>query len=206
MATGAYAARRFQPAQLCLGLCESLPAGGLIVVLVRIGATGLDRLRRHLLRTPRCEQGAFLFCRHSVPAGDDEVFDCEDWSALKRSDYEVQAGDYLELTDAARACLIKQAHDRSLCLVESHSHPGPYPAAFSYSDLSGLDEFVPHVRWRLRGRPYAALVFAQSGFDGLAWTDRAGRLPQQVAAIETERGRLAASGLTLAPSARAALG
>ncbi len=167
------------------------------MVLVRIGAAELDRLCRHLLRTPRCEQGAFLFCRHTVSAGGDGVFDCEDWVALKRTDYEVQAGDYLELTDATRARLIKQAHDRSLCLVESHSHPGPYPAAFSYSDLTGLDEFVLHVRWRLRGRPYAALVFAQNGFDGLAWTDGATASPQQVAAIETENGRLAATGLTL---------
>jgi hypothetical protein len=169
----------------------------LTVVLVQIGAAELNRLRRHLLQTPRCEQGAFLFCRHSASAGGDEIFDCEDWSPLKRSDYEIQAGDYLELTDATRARLIKQAHDRGVCLVESHSHPGPYPAAFSYSDLTGLDEFVPHVRWRLRGRPYAALVFAQNGFDGLAWTDGAGTLPQQVAAIQTESERFAATGLTL---------
>ena len=168
---------------------------------IRIGGAELDRLRRHLLRTPRCEQGAFLFCQHSI-SGADQVFACEDWSPLNRADYEVQAGDYLELTDATRARLIKQAHDRGLCLVESHSHPGPYPAAFSYSDLTGLDEFVPHVRWRLRGRPYAALVFAQSGFDGLVWTDRADRLPQQLVAIETENARLAATGLTLARSAR----
>lgn len=174
------------------------------MALIRIGAAELDRLRRHLLRTPRCEQGAFLFCRYSV-SGADHVFACEDWSPLKRADYEVQAGDYLELTDAARARLIKQAHDRSLCLVESHSHPGPYPAAFSYSDLTGLDEFVPHVRWRLRGRPYAALVFAQSGFDGLAWTD-AGPIPQQLVAIETENARLAATGLTLKRTARVAHG
>lgn len=166
------------------------------MTLIRIGAAQLDRLRGYLLRTPRCEQGAFLFCRHSVSEAD-HVFACEDWLSLKGSDFEVQAGDYLELTDAARARLIKQAHDRGLCLVESHSHPGPYPAAFSYSDLSGLDEFVPHVRWRLRGRPYAALVFTQSGFDGLAWTD-AGTLPQQLVAIETDTERFAATGLTLA--------
>lgn len=176
------------------------------VVLTRIGAAELDRLRRHLLRTPRCEQGAFLFCRHSASADGDQLFECEDWTALEPSDYEVQAGDYLELTDAARARLIKQAHDRGLCLVESHSHPGPYPAAFSWSDLTGLEEFVPHVRWRLRGRPYAALVFAQSGFDGLAWTDGTDMRPRQVAAIETENGQLAATGLTLAHRGRAAHG
>jgi hypothetical protein len=126
------------------------------------------------------------------------VFECEYWQPLRAEDYEVQAGDYLELGDAARARLIKEAHDRKLCLVESHSHPGPYPAAFSYSDLAGLEEFVPHVRWRLRGRPYAALVFAASGFDGLAWADGGAGNPEQVTAIETETGQIAATGLTLA--------
>lgn len=174
------------------------------MAIIRLGATELDRLRGHLLRTPRCEQGAFLFCRHSLADGE-HVFNCEDWSPLERSDFAVQAGDYLELTDTARARLIKQAHDRHLCLVESHSHPGPYPAAFSWSDLTGLDEFVPHVRWRLRGRPYAALVFAQSGFDGLAWTGT-GSEPQQVLAIETEKGRLTATRLTLSCDARAVYG
>lgn len=174
------------------------------MALIRIGAAELERLRKHLLRTRRCEQGAFLFCRHSV-SGAGHLFACEDWSALERADYEVQAGDYLELTDAARARIIKQAHDRGLCLVESHSHPGPYPAAFSWSDLTGLAEFVPHVRWRLRGRPYAALVFAQSGFDGFVWTE-AGSMPQQLLAIETENGRLAATGLTLARNVSAVHG
>lgn len=176
------------------------------MAFIRIGAVELDRLRKHLLCTPRREQGAFLFCRHSVSGGSDDIFECEDWSALRHTDYEVQAGDYLELNDAARARLIKQAHDRGVCLVESHSHPGPYPAAFSYSDLTGLDEFVPHVRWRLRGRPYAALVFAQTGFDGLAWTDGASTLPRQLVAIETENARHVATCLTLTRRARAANG
>lgn len=169
---------------------------------LRIGGAKLDRLRKHLLSTPRCEQAAFLFCRHSDADG---AFTCEDWSALERADFEVQAGDYLELTDEARARFIKHAHDRGLCLVESHSHPGPYPAAFSHSDLNGLDEFVPHVRWRLRGRPYAALVFAKSGFDGLAWTG-AKAMPQQLVAIETEKARFAATGLTLGRAHGAAHG
>jgi hypothetical protein len=168
------------------------------VVLVRLRDADLGRLRAHLLpRMSRQEQGAFLFCHHSVSPAGDKVFDCEYWQALRPEDYEIQAGDYLELGDAARARLIKEAHDRKLCLVESHSHPGPYPAAFSYSDLAGLDEFVPHVRWRLHGRPYAALVFARAGFDGLAWTDGSKNEAQQVAAIETDRGRISATCLTL---------
>ena len=30
---------------------------------------------------------------------------------------------------------------------------------------------MPHVKWRLKGRPYAAFVFAPSTFDALAWID-----------------------------------
>jgi hypothetical protein len=175
------------------------------VVLVRLGAEPLTQLREHLLpANSRIEQGAFLFCRHTVSTTGDEVFDCVDWTALEPQDYEIQSGDYLELGDAARARLIKQAHDRQLCLVETHSHPGPYPAALSYSDLAGLDEFVPHVRWRLHGRPYAALVFAKTGFDGLAWTDGSGN-PRQVDAIESERKRIASTKLTLARRMRSTL-
>ena len=33
------------------------------------------------------------------------------------------------------------------------------PAEFSASDRKGLESFVPHVWWRLRHRPYLALVF-----------------------------------------------
>ncbi len=29
---------------------------------------------------------------------------------------------------------------------------------------------MPHVLWRLKGRPYAAVVVAASGIDGLVWT------------------------------------
>ena len=175
------------------------------MVLVRLGAERLSQLREHLLpANSRIEQGAFLFCRYTVSVARDEIFDCVDWIALEPEDYEIQSGDYLELGDVARARLIKQAHDRQLCLVESHSHPGPHPAALSYSDLTGLDEFVPHVRWRLRGRPYAALVFAKTGFDGLAWTDGSGN-PRQVDAIESELKRIAATKLTLARNARSRL-
>jgi hypothetical protein len=65
--------------------------------------------------------------------------------------------------------LIKRAHDLGTCLVEFHSHLGHGPAAFSWSDVTGLADFVPHVRWRLKGRPYAAVVVTKNSFDALAW-------------------------------------
>src|SRR5713101_10031658 len=107
------------------------------MVTIRIDEASLGRLRKHLLPDrSRREQGAFLFCRNSVLTEGHVVFDCQSWVALKPEDYDVQENDYLELADATRARLIKQAHDGQFSLVESHSHPGPYPAAFSFSDLS----------------------------------------------------------------------
>jgi len=77
------------------------------------------------------------------------------------------------LVDEAQAQIIKMAWDRRAALVEFHSHPDPrYRAQFSPFDLRGFEEFVPHVRWRLKGQPYAALVWAPDGFDGLVWRDQ----------------------------------
>ena len=78
--------------------------------------------------------------------------------------------DYFELTDEARIGLIKRAHVLQASLAEFHSHLSPWPAAFSLSDRMGLKETVPHMRWRLKRRPYLAVVVAPSGFDALVWS------------------------------------
>ena len=130
----------------------------------------LAEVRSHLFgQGAKREEGGFLFCSAEEDVGGVH-FAAQLWMPLRPRDYLAHEVDYLELTDETRARVIKQAHDRNACLVEVHSHPGPWPACFSPSDLSGLAQFVPHVRWRLKRRPYGALVFAQSGFDGLAWT------------------------------------
>ena len=58
---------------------------------------------------------------------------------------------------------------------------------FSPSDLWGFQAWVPHLFWRLRGRPYAALVTAGDTFDALAWVDSAEQ-PEQVDQIELDDG------------------
>ncbi len=77
----------------------------------------------------------------------------------------------VELADDARCRVLQWASGRDGWLIEAHSHLGSLgdPAAFSSVDLASLAEWVPHVRWRLRWRPYAALVFGPQTFDGLAW-------------------------------------
>ena len=65
-------------------------------------------------------------------------------------------------------------------------------------NLEGLEEFVPHVRWRLGGRPYAALVFAPDGFDAMVWADESGA-PEPLEALRVVDGPvLAPSNRTLA--------
>lgn len=166
-------------------------------IALRLPAAVFRAMRRHLLPVhSRLEQGAFLFSRYVVDEKRNPVFTYVDWMPLKTDDYAEQYQDYLELTDAARARIIKRAHDLDTCLMEFHSHPGPYPAAFSPSDMHGFAEFVPHVRWRLKGKPYAAVVIAPSGFDALAWVYTLGTAAQ-LNTIETDTEILRATELTL---------
>ncbi len=116
------------------------------------------------------EQAAFLFARCNR-SHDQVVFETIESIKLGPDDFIAQEGAYLEMTDESRAALIKRAHDLDASLVEMHSHLGPWPAMFSPTDRTGLDQTVPHMWWRLRKRPYLALVFAPTGFDALLWLD-----------------------------------
>jgi hypothetical protein len=92
-----------------------------------------------------------------------------EWLPVLPDGFSSQTAYHLELTDEMKASVIKRAHDLGASLVEFHCHTGRWPAAFSPSDRSGFLEFVPHVLWRLKGRPYLAVVASHSGHDGLLW-------------------------------------
>jgi hypothetical protein len=118
--------------------------------------------------------------------------------------FEAQSAVHVSLRDETRAAITKWAWDAGRSLVEAHSHGDAGSAEFSASDLCGFAEWVPHLWWRLRGRPYAAIVTAGETFDALAWIV-APQQPEQVRAVDiTGRGRLIASGRTLATRARRA--
>lgn len=136
---------------------------------VRLPADVHMSLWRHLLADERGpEEAAFVFAH--VPAVDaDSVFEYVDWFPVPPEGFAWQSAFHFELTDETRATVIKRAHDLGASIVEFHSHRGAWPAQFSGSDWIGLEEFVPHVRWRLKGRPYGAVVVTPTGFDGLAW-------------------------------------
>lgn len=139
--------------------------------ILKISDKAYDELMAHLLPPKSTqEQAAFLFAEYDK--GPPQArFNVVKTRVLKRSDFVVQEGDYIELQNETQAGLIKQAHDLNACLVEIHSHLGPWPAAFSYADRIGLRETLPHMWWRLKGKPYLALVVTELNFDALVWID-----------------------------------
>ena len=142
-------------------------------------------LLKHLLPVGSSyEQAAFLFCTSQLLNGE-QVFEAIDSALIGPDEFAVQCDDYLELTDSCWRSLIKRAHESGATLVELHSHPRFQLAAFSLSDLQGLRETVPHIRWRLQHRPYIAMVVAQNGFDALVWTDNLSA-PQSLFGIRVE--------------------
>lgn len=147
----------------------------------------------HLLQRPtKLEQAAFVFVRPTEVPG---TFECVEWCAVPPSGFRVQLGVHFELTDDTKAQVIKRAHDLGASICELHSHVGPWKAQFSSSDWSGFEEIVPHVWWRLKGKPYFAIVVTQQGFDAITWIDSP-ETPARLSGIKTDKGFLKPSGLS----------
>lgn len=141
-------------------------------------------LELHLLPAEaEAEEAAFLFARPVAAGVGETVLTVVDHELVAPEHFEFQSLHHIELSQATRARVIKRAHDLSATLVELHSHPFPYPAEFSGSDRAGLEELVPHVRWRLKGRPYVAVVVAPGSLDALVWTDTGAALPRTLAGV-----------------------
>lgn len=118
------------------------------------------------LKGKRTEQVAFIF----LSQDDTERFSVRSYYLVPTEELIHESAFHAEVSEIAQAKVIKMAWDQKLCLGEIHSHPKSMKnAQFSASDLSGFEEFVPHVWWRLKKRPYFALVFSLTDFDALAW-------------------------------------
>ena len=138
---------------------------------LRLPESDLARIVSHLVPEVMLhEEAAFGFAAYEASDGE-PTFRLLEWAPVPTDGFESRSLYHLSLSDEARTGAIKRAHDLQCCLVEWHSHYGSRPAEFSSSDLWGFAEFVPHVRWRLGGRPYAAVVVADGSFDGFAWID-----------------------------------
>lgn len=119
-----------------------------------------------------------------------------DWELIDKKDFTCHTDVHLELSHEKQAQIIKKAHDLKASIVEWHSHPFSGPAMFSISDLLGFKEFVPHVMWRLAGRPYSAVVVTPNDLDVLVWINNSG-IPVQPNYLKVGSRKLYPSGLTL---------
>lgn len=125
-------------------------------------------LRKHLLRG-RLEQAAFLYAESALEEKRLRVA-VRDMEPVSRDGWEYQGEYYLEMTDAERARLMKNARDQQLIAIECHSHPrSDRFVCFSPSDKAGIEEFLPYVRWKLNGVPYVATVWGQRSVDAVLW-------------------------------------
>ena len=154
-----------------------------------------SRVSHHLLpRQAKTEQAGFIFA-DCTDNDHNLTLRSKKWLPLPPEAFTVQSAGYLELTDEAKASIIREAYLMESSLVEFHSHPSSSKASFSGSDLSGLEEFVPHVMWRLKRRPYAAVVVSRSNFDSLIWVtpDKPELLPE----LDVDGRILHPTGLTI---------
>ena len=160
--------------------------------ILRVPSQVYRAVQRHLLpRKTRTEAVAFLF----VTRIEADTFKYIEWYQVPASGFVSRSSYHLELTDETRGGVIKRAHDLGASLVELHSHLGPLPAEFSESDLAGFRDFVPHVLWRLKNKPYFAIVMTRASFDGFAWLTSP-TTPQRLAAIEIGDAVLTPTGLS----------
>jgi hypothetical protein len=103
-------------------------------------------------------------------------------------DYTYQSIDGMELADDIRQRVLQTATKVGAAVTEIHSHGAPsWPAAFSLTDLQGLQEVAPQMLWRLPDRPYIAIVVQEGGADALVWTakDMPAVVPEKLVFGET---------------------
>jgi hypothetical protein len=125
-----------------------------------------EAARMHL--DARAENVAFFLADWSAP---DRELAIRAWRAVDAGPADPDGHLHVSLPDETLAMVIQWACAEGACLIEAHSHGSWSPAAFSGYDLRNLVEWVPHLRWRLQRRPYAAIVTSHRDLDALAWID-----------------------------------
>lgn len=151
------------------------------MVQIAVDAELWNAVRQHL--DLKAERLGFFTADWSPLTRD---FTVRDWKPMAEQAAAVGPDELqVSLSDEARMAVIQWAAAEDACLIEVHSHGRRGPAAFSPFDLRNLADWVPHLRWRLRGRPYAAIVTSIHDLDALAWIDAVGE-PVQVDGVAAD--------------------
>lgn len=146
-----------------------------------IPAAIADALRRHLFQND-VEQGAFLFARAEQTEGALSLV-VEDSYLVPARGWEVQMDVYLQMKDSERGKIMQMARAKKLCAIDCHSHPhAGADVWFSPSDVAGITEFADYAKWKLDGRPFAAIVWGEASLDAVVWSgDFAGPIvPEEI--------------------------
>src|SRR5262245_24501650 len=126
-------------------------------------------LRSHLFGND-LEQGAFLFAEAKADDSGVLQLTVEDLYLVPSRGWEVQMEGYLEMKDSERAKIMKLAREKSLCAIDCHSHPRAGDDVwFSPSDVAGISEFAQYAKWKLDGKPFAAMVWGEESVDAVLW-------------------------------------
>lgn len=133
------------------------------------------------LDTSIFEESVSFFLAEPTPEGLRLV----DVRAMAPADFAARTDEHVQLADHVRPEVLAWASSAGLTLVEAHTHPDGDPVCLSPTDVIGLSEWVPHVRWRLRGLPYAALVLGPTTIDAVGWSGH-GNKPEAVAALQID--------------------
>jgi hypothetical protein len=130
-----------------------------------------NEIKHHLLpQNQKFEEAAFVYSSVNVLGRQMELNYLE-WYAIKPKDYLSRSAYHFELTHEMNSRIIKRAHDLNSSIIELHSHLDHKPVRFSYTDWQGFSEFVPHVLWRIKNKPYSAIVITKQGIDALIWVE-----------------------------------
>lgn len=127
-------------------------------------------LRQHFFHN-EFEQGAFLFADAKREAGGLQLV-VADFYLVPARGWEVQMQVYLQMKDSERARIMKLAREKNLCAIDCHSHPGAREDVwFSPSDVAGITDFAHYAKWKLDGRPFAAMVWGEESVDAVLWQE-----------------------------------
>jgi hypothetical protein len=126
-------------------------------------------LKMHLFQND-LEQAAFLFCQYEETEDSIIMRPVEIYTVPAQA-WDVQLDIYLQMSDAERGKILKMARDKRLALIDCHSHPHSNSDVwFSPSDVAGITEFAAYVKWKLNGKPFAAIVWGEQSMDSVMWS------------------------------------